>query len=65
MPRTGVSSDDIAAIVNETAALFFRATLEAKAKGRFAHYLERELVHRHAALIAHTEVVWNHGCDDE
>lgn len=64
VPRTGVSADDITPIVNETAVLFFRATLEGKAKGRLACYIDHELVARHGGFIADMQFVWSHDCDD-
>jgi len=65
VPRTGVSADDITPIVNETAVLFFRTTLEGKAKGRLACYVDHELVDRHGGFIAHMEHVWSHDCEAE
>jgi hypothetical protein len=65
VPRTGVSADDITPIVNETAVLFFRATLEGEAKGRLACYLDHELVAKHGGFIRNMESAWSHECDEQ
>jgi hypothetical protein len=62
VPRTGVSADDITPIVNETAVLFFRATLEGKANGRLARYLDHTLVDKHGEFISTVESAWGDGC---
>jgi hypothetical protein len=64
VPRTGVSSDDVARIVNEVAVVFFRATLENKGAGRLACYLDHTLVNKYDPFIEHIEFVSSTDCDD-
>jgi predicted dienelactone hydrolase len=63
VPRTGVSSDDVAQIVNELAVLFFRATLEDEGERKLVRYFDHKLVDRHGSFIAHVESVWSADCD--
>jgi predicted dienelactone hydrolase len=65
VPRTGVSSDEVAAIVNELAVLFFSATLEHKGEGKLVGHLDHKLMARHGPFIEHVESMWKAGCEEQ
>jgi hypothetical protein len=57
VPRAGVSSDNVAQVINELAVVFFGATLEHKGEGRLVSYFGRKLVKQYESLIGEIQYI--------